>query len=911
MVYIRRLICVAALLLLSSCSAHDFGTALLAQGKNPYGAAGTYATHESLKGNIDGAIKKWRNAISVYKDRNQPLTMAMIYKNMAELLIKSDRIGEIPDVVEKFRVEIKKIESLGLDNIDDMGAGYRVTEYSALIKDMKTTRKLQLGYYQNLFLGGGDARYMQEYYAKVGNNEKAYEQIVRMNELHAERMGYQKPSNSSMFREGTPEEPTSSHVFNSNLSSIRYKAFYNKLMGDDLPADPFDRQVRQAIVYTNQNDQRAVAAWDAVYQEAHRIEAERTYKGVNARMDLDNLRDIIIKESLRAYRTIGTTEKSIEFVKKYIQKRESSRATIVSEAHKRSFQELGLDIYDSYIIMTAALPEENLIGMERAKSRAMLDLMSGGIGRIKNAEIREIQQLQAVETTPGESTERIIVLKERLQELRHEHPEYYTLVSSEIGDLDDLASALEPDMVALSYYITDDTLFINVFGSEGESTVFNSTRKRTGKVVPVSISMPELALAVQQFRYGLTSSVQQQDQAGGRIYMEYPLRDDGEEVVIVNDSPLELRVNEIWGGLIRSAGSQPGEYQVSSLVDTVPPGERVVVVRFLWNMPELKSRISESNANMVITHRIKTNLGELVHNKRVRVEQGQVASITTENRQDIVISDNQVPLYDILIKPVEDLIKGKRLVIVPHGCLHSIPFEALQDNTGRYLIKDHVITYAPSLNVLKLARDKERSKPTRLVAYSDSLSDLRFARAEVDVIKGEFSQSLVMTGDEVTREAVSRTMGEGDVIHFACHGIFDSADPLQSGLVMYTPNAPSINDVSRFEMFNVMDIMGMKVEPSLVFLSACDSGRAEISGGDEIIGLTRGFFVAGSPSVINTLWSIADNSTSQLVQRFYKNMFEKRMNKASALQDAKLHIMRNGFKEPFYWAPFVLQGDWN
>ncbi len=103
----------------------------------------------------------------------------------------------------------------------------------------------------------------------------------------------------------------------------------------------------------------------------------------------------------------------------------------------------------------------------------------------------------------------------------------------------------------------------------------------------------------------------------------------------------------------------------------------------------------------------------------------------------------------------------------------------------------------------------------------------------------------------------------------------------------------------------------MQIAPTLVFLSACDTGRAEVSGGDEIVGLTRGFFVSGAPSFINTLWAIDDQATSMLAQRFYKNMLVRNMDKAAALREAKLHLVQNGFESPYYWGAFVLHGDWN
>ncbi|MGL1863362.1 MAG: CHAT domain-containing protein [Pseudodesulfovibrio sp.] len=156
-------------------------------------------------------------------------------------------------------------------------------------------------------------------------------------------------------------------------------------------------------------------------------------------------------------------------------------------------------------------------------------------------------------------------------------------------------------------------------------------------------------------------------------------------------------------------------------------------------------------------------------------------------------------------------------------------------------------------------------------------------------------------------------MSQGEVIHFACHGIFNPADPLASGLIMAPTNGSAPNrleDINPEDLLKVTDIMGLKINPNLVFLSACDTARAKIGSGDEIIGLTRGFFVAGAPSVINTLWKIDDQSTAMLAKRFYENMLKKGMDKAEALKEAKLYVMQKGFKEPYYWAAFVLQGDW-
>jgi len=190
-----------------------------------------------------------------------------------------------------------------------------------------------------------------------------------------------------------------------------------------------------------------------------------------------------------------------------------------------------------------------------------------------------------------------------------------------------------------------------------------------------------------------------------------------------------------------------------------------------------------------------------------------------------------------------------------------------------------------------------------LVAYGDPLGDLSFARVEVDRIQNYFTESNVFTGQEVTLKKVLGTIKNGDIIHFACHGIFNPASPFNSALLLSGQDGSA-------EPLTVSRLLGLKMNPYLTTLSACDTGLARISGGDELLGLVRGFFVAGSPSLVTTLWPIDDKSTSLFMARFYENLITKNMNKADAVRDAKLYLMNEGYKRPYYWAAFILQGDW-
>ena len=137
-----------------------------------------------------------------------------------------------------------------------------------------------------------------------------------------------------------------------------------------------------------------------------------------------------------------------------------------------------------------------------------------------------------------------------------------------------------------------------------------------------------------------------------------------------------------------------------------------------------------------------------------------------------------------------------------------------------------------------------------------------------------------------------------DIIHFACHGKFDHTDPLSSGVNLYDG------------ILTAREIFEMRLTTELVTLGACETGYNKISPGDELIGLTRAFLYAGAPSVIVSLWSVDAGSTHELMLEFYKQI-KNGADKATALQKAQIKIMeKKEYTHPYYWAPFVLIGDW-
>lgn len=261
-------------------------------------------------------------------------------------------------------------------------------------------------------------------------------------------------------------------------------------------------------------------------------------------------------------------------------------------------------------------------------------------------------------------------------------------------------------------------------------------------------------------------------------------------------------------------------------------------------------------------------------------------------------------LYQLLIAPALPHIRGKELVIVPHDVLHYLPFQALLSAQGRYLIEDYPIRFLSSASLMQFTRGKRRaSRETTLAMGNPSLGDpayeLRFAEREVRELAQIYSKSDVFLREQATKSKAVSMSPTHDILHFAVHAEFNEEDPMSSALLL----AHDGNDNGRLQ---VGDIFSLNLKSDMVVLSACETGLGKISSGDEIIGLTRAFIYAGTPSVITTLWKVNDRASYELMSAFYSNL--KTMNKSDALRQAQLKTMKV-FPQPFFWAAYGLTGE--
>jgi tetratricopeptide (TPR) repeat protein len=261
-------------------------------------------------------------------------------------------------------------------------------------------------------------------------------------------------------------------------------------------------------------------------------------------------------------------------------------------------------------------------------------------------------------------------------------------------------------------------------------------------------------------------------------------------------------------------------------------------------------------------------------------------------------------LYNLLFDPVRGYIHTNALYIAPHSILHYLPFGALHDGT-RYLVEDYAIAYLPSASVLQyISANVHDDVNGNLLAFcnpeAERSPDLRHAVAETEAIAALFDTRAIV-GPDATETRFIAQAPQASRVHIAAHGQFNSIAP-QFSRIFLAPDDQNDGYLEVHEIFNLE-----LPQADLVTLSACETQLGELSVGDEVVGLSRAFIYAGTPSLVATLWSVDDVSTRFLMECFYSYL-EEGQSKVSALRQAQLDTMEE-YPSPYYWAPFTLIGD--
>jgi CHAT domain-containing protein len=307
------------------------------------------------------------------------------------------------------------------------------------------------------------------------------------------------------------------------------------------------------------------------------------------------------------------------------------------------------------------------------------------------------------------------------------------------------------------------------------------------------------------------------------------------------------------------------------------------------------------------------------------------------------------------------------LQYVPFGALpkpHSPEDKATVGSPSQTpLIADHEIVSLPSASVLAVLRQEIKKRPlaSKMVAVvadpvfesddprvgskrsavkpaanpplSDSIAPAADLRRTIRAM-GLSSEALIVSRLPATREeansilslvpegsglkifdfnanrafAMGSELGQYRIVHFATHGFLNGEHPELSGLVLSLVDEQG-NPQDGF--LRLHDIYNLKLPAELVVLSACNSGLGKEVRGEGLVGIVRGFMYAGAARVVASLWKVEDDATAALMKRFYQRMLEEKQTPAKALRMAQLDLLKQKrWQFPFYWAAFILQGEW-
>lgn len=267
-------------------------------------------------------------------------------------------------------------------------------------------------------------------------------------------------------------------------------------------------------------------------------------------------------------------------------------------------------------------------------------------------------------------------------------------------------------------------------------------------------------------------------------------------------------------------------------------------------------------------------------------------------------------LHTLLIDPIADLLPSDPtapVIFVPQEHLFLVPFAALQNAQGQYLIEQHTPVITPSIQTLELlnqttARSTAIATEALIVGNPSPMpgnyAPLPSAEAEAASIADLLSTSPLL-GDVATESQIKEQLSSANLIHLATHGQFDESQPLQ-GAVALAPDAR--ND----GFLTAAEILDLPLQADLVILSACDTGRGRITG-DGVIGLSRSFMAAGVPRVVVSLWQVPDAPTAELMIAFHQQRLQG-LDTAQALRQAMLST-REVYPDPAVWAAFTQIGN--
>lgn len=395
----------------------------------------------------------------------------------------------------------------------------------------------------------------------------------------------------------------------------------------------------------------------------------------------------------------------------------------------------------------------------------------------------------------------------------------------------------------------------------------------------------------EEFKMGLFSDLQSVFERGVAIYSD---AGDARQAFEVSERSRSRALLDAVRGRAKINERAATTVDLAALQGMLAPDERVVQFH---SLPDrlLVWVVGPAGIEAKTVAVRREELTELVEVFRNSIVRGRRAAITNADK-----------LGAALLGPLA-LAPGQRLIVVPHGPLHYLPFQALRLD-GRYVIETHPVAVAPSISIAVQLAQRSPHVGASLTAFGnpriEDKYDLPGAEVEVKQLAQLFPRNTVYMGTAATKTQFRDVAARSSLMHVAAHAEADAVDPLYSRILL-------ANEGGKQNFLEAHEILGLPMDgTALVTLSACESGLGRIAQGDEVLGFTRSFLSAGSSSLIASLWPVSDDATAVLMGTLYGELAKGR-DIQKAMQAGQLAVLKDPkMSHPFFWAPFNLIGNW-
>ncbi len=477
------------------------------------------------------------------------------------------------------------------------------------------------------------------------------------------------------------------------------------------------------------------------------------------------------------------------------------------------------------------------------------------------------------------------------------------------------------------YKQTEDDSYLDELFSYSERSkaymlknyVSDELAKRMGGVTEESIDEARrIKKEIDSMQYSLSQRIPQSENYSDQLLINRILDKQEEYENFIDE--LENRYPDY--AQIKNRGNTPTIRNIQNLLKS----EQVLLeYYFIYN--EFYAFYIDKDTIILASHSIGREFPDQLLSYRSLFDKVAFSEFNEENLMNFVEQSNFI--YSLAIKPFENLIANKRLIIVPDEELCLIPFETLvvkpPDSLLHtpyrnlpYLIMYNPVSYIYSASQLSI----KKSSRLRNVDYAGfapdysiidprqdydnntlSLQSLPGAKNEVLAAKKYF-RGRVYTNDDINKACYFKESQRRKIVHLAMHAVLDSVEPMNSWFVFSTQYDKDEEQLHAYEIY------ANKIASSLVVLSACNTGMGTMNRGEGVFSIARAYLLAGVNNVIYTQWSVADNSSAQLMDKFYYYLSQG-MPADVALQKAKIDFILRGDPVkafPFYWSGYVIMG---